>query len=101
MGKKGGKHEAEAVDELSQRLQWAVEAEVKRLTEWSNQGKKPHTLGEMEQEVLGVLRRLGPELMEGLIESEAEKAALSPPVRMRRADEGVARAAQADADADG
>lgn len=32
----------------------------------------------MEQEVLAALRRLGPELMEGLIESEAEKATLSP-----------------------
>ncbi len=101
MGKKRNKRETEAVDELSQRLQQVVEAEVKRLTEWSQQGKKPHTLGEMEQEVLVALRRLGPELMEGLIESEAEKATLSPPVRVRRADEGAARATQADADADG
>lgn len=101
MGKKRDKRETEAAEELRQRLQRVVEAEVKRLTEWSKQEKKPHTLGEMEQEVLAALRRLGPELMEGLIESEAEKAALSPPVRVRRGDEGAARATEADPDANG
>lgn len=35
MGKKRHKRETEAVDELSQRLQQVVEAEVKRLREWS------------------------------------------------------------------
>lgn len=71
------------------------------MAEWSSQRKKPHTLGEMEQEVLAALRRLGPELMEGLIESEADEASLSPPVRVRRGDEGAARATEADPDADG
>lgn len=101
MGKQGDKRETEGNEELSQRLQQAIAGEVKRLAAWSSQEKQPHTLREMEQEVLAALRRLGPELMEGLIESEAEKATLSPPLRVRRTDEGAARATQADPDADG
>ena len=101
MGQKRGGQGVEAKGELSQRLQEAVAAEVKRLAEWSQQGTKPHTLGEMEQAVLAALRQLGPELMAGLIESEAEAASLSPPVPVRSADEGAAGAPQAGHDADG
>ena len=88
-------------DDLSQQLQQAVQAEVKHLAEWSRERGRAHTLGEMEQAVLAALRRLGPQLLAGLVESEAEAAPLSPPLRLWRADEGAGRASQADPDPDG
>ncbi len=88
-------------DELTKRLTQVVEAEVVRLAEWSSQREKAHTLGEMEQVVLGVLRRLGPQLLEELVEDEAQNASLSPPVCLPQADGGHRQAAQTDADTDG
>lgn len=87
--------------ELSKRLERLARQEMRQLAEWSGGGQPPHTLAEMEQTVLGVLRRLGAQVLEELVDSEARKAPLSPPVRLRSADESPSASSQAGADADG
>ena len=93
-----------ARDTLEQRLQALMQQEASRLADWSAQREQPPTLGELEQGVLGALRRLGPQLLEGLLAeetNEAEEASLSPPLRLRSADESDRASPQTDADAVG
>jgi hypothetical protein len=75
-------------DELAQRLQAVMQQEATRLAAWSGERQQPHTLSEIEQAVLAAVRRLAPQLMEGLLDEEAAPTAVSPPVRLRAADEG-------------
>lgn len=87
---------------LEQRLQALMQHEASRLAaEWSAPRQRPPTLGELEAGVLAALRRLGPQLLEGLVSTEAQDASLSPPVRMRHADEGHRAPPQTPADAAG
>ncbi len=91
-----------ARDALGHRLQAMMQQEAARLADWSAQGEQPATLGELEQGVLGALRRLGPQLLQELLADEvdeAKEASLSPPLPLRPADAGDRAAAQTGADA--
>jgi hypothetical protein len=88
-------------DELAKRLQTVMQQEAAQLAAWSGERQQPHTLAEIEQAVLAAVRRLAPQLMEGLLDEEAAPTAVSPPVRVRAGDEGSQRAAQAPGDAGG
>jgi len=67
-----------------------MQQEAARLAAWSGERPQPHTLTEIEQAVLAAVRRLAPQLMEGLLdEAAAAPTAVSPPVRLRAADEGA------------
>jgi hypothetical protein len=86
---------------LEQRLQAMMHEEAAQLADWSAQQKQPPTLGDLEQTVLAALRRLGPQLLEALLDKEAASASFSPPVLMREGHEGHRAAAQTPADAAG
>ena len=87
--------------DLSKRLERLARQEMRQLAEWSGQSSPPHTLADMEQQVLKVLRRLGTAALEELVESAAQQAVLSPPLRLRDADESPAASTQAGLDAAG
>lgn len=75
--------------ELAKRLHAVMQQEAAQLAAWSGAGQQPHTLSEIEQAVLAAVRRLAPQLMEGILDEEAASTAVSPPVRVRAADEGA------------
>lgn len=75
--------------ELAKRLHAVMQQEAAQLAAWSGAGQPPHTLSEIEQAVLAAVRRLAPQLMEGILDEEAASTAVSPPVRVRAADEGA------------